>query len=60
MWAERVTGTALGEQLVGHGLATLAELEEVAGAWRAWAADPDGWISVPHGEHRDHDRLRVG
>ena len=50
MWAERVTGTALGEQLVGHGLATLAELEEVAGAWRAWAADPDGWISVPHGE----------
>jgi SAM-dependent methyltransferase len=50
MWAERVTGTALAEQLLRDGLATAGELEEVARAWRAWAADPDGWISVPHGE----------
>jgi hypothetical protein len=26
------------------------DLEEVAAAWRQWAADPDGWISVLHGE----------
>ena len=50
MWAERVTGTALAEQLLRDGLATPDELEEVARAWRDWAADPDGWISVPHGE----------
>ena len=50
MWAERVTGTALAEQLLRDRLATAAELEEVARSWRAWAADPDGWISVPHGE----------
>src|SRR3954447_3864254 len=50
MWADRVTGTALAEQLLRDGCATAAELEDVARAWRAWAADPDGWISVPHGE----------
>ena len=50
MWAERVAGTALGEQLLRDGLATAPELEEVADAWRDWAADPDGWICVPHGE----------
>jgi len=50
MWAERVTSSALAEQLLRDGHATAGELEEVAGAWRAWAADPDGWISVPHGE----------
>jgi SAM-dependent methyltransferase len=50
MWAERITGTALTEQLLLEGLATPDELEDVARAWRAWAADPDGWIAVPHGE----------
>jgi SAM-dependent methyltransferase len=50
MWAERVTGSALGDQLLRDGLATPAELSEVADAWRAWAADRDGWISIPHGE----------
>jgi SAM-dependent methyltransferase len=50
MWAERITGSALGEQLRRDGLATAAELEDVARAWQSWAADPDGWISVPHGE----------
>jgi len=38
------------EQLLREGRATTRELGEVAAAWREWAADPDGWISVPHGE----------
>ena len=50
MWADRVTGSALADQLLRDGLATHDELEDVAHAWQAWAADPDGWISVPHGE----------
>ena len=50
MWAERVTGSALGDQLLRDGYADEAELAEVADAWRAWASHPDGWISVPHGE----------
>ena len=27
-----------------------AELQEIAVAWREWAADGDGWFLVPHGE----------
>ena len=50
LWADRVTGTSLARQLVGQGLATEDELAEVADAWRVWAAHPDGWFSVLHGE----------
>lgn len=50
MWADRITSTALARQLVAEGRATEAELAEIADAWRAWAADPDGWFSVLHGE----------
>jgi SAM-dependent methyltransferase len=50
MWADRVTGSALGDQLLREGLATAADLADVAEAWRTWAAHPDGWISIPHGE----------
>ncbi len=50
MWADRITGSAIATQLVDSGLARRAELEELATAWREWAAHPDGWISVLHGE----------
>jgi hypothetical protein len=50
MWADRVTRSALAEQLVREERATRDELQGVADAWLAWAAHPDGWISVPHGE----------
>jgi SAM-dependent methyltransferase len=50
MWAERITGSALAEQLLGERRATRDDLDEIADAWRTWAADPDGWISIPHGE----------
>lgn len=50
MWAERITASALADQLLREGRASESELDVVAGAWRAWAADRDGWISIPHGE----------
>jgi SAM-dependent methyltransferase len=50
MWADRIVSSDIAAQLVRSGLATGGELEQIAAAWRAWAADPDGWFSVLHGE----------
>ncbi|MGA8245879.1 MAG: methyltransferase domain-containing protein [Nocardioides sp.] len=50
MWADRITGSALSDQLVAEGRASAEELREIADAWRAWAADPDGLIWIPHVE----------
>jgi hypothetical protein len=35
---------------VDYRLATEAELADVAGSWRQWAAEPDGVFVVVHGE----------
>jgi SAM-dependent methyltransferase len=50
MWADRILHSAVGRDLLAMGLATTAQLEEIAAAWRAWAAAPDGWLAVPNGE----------
>lgn len=50
MWADRIVNSAIARDLLRLGLATAAQLEEIAAAWRAWAADPDGFIAIPHGE----------
>jgi SAM-dependent methyltransferase len=50
LWADRVETTALGTRAVELGLATPAEITEIAAAWRAWAATPDAWFAVLHGE----------
>ncbi len=49
-WAERIVASAVADQLVGMGAATDTDLEGIAAGWREWAAHPDGWISVLHGE----------
>jgi ubiquinone/menaquinone biosynthesis C-methylase UbiE len=49
-WAERITRSAIATQLVADGLATAAELEDLAAGWRAWADERDGWFLIPHGE----------
>jgi hypothetical protein len=38
------------EQLLTSGLGTQEDIDAIAAAWREWAAHPDGWISVLHGE----------
>ena len=32
------------------GLATRDDLADLAAGWRAWAAAPNGWFAVLHGE----------
>jgi ubiquinone/menaquinone biosynthesis C-methylase UbiE len=50
LWADRIVGSSIAEQAVSRGLASREDLEEMAAAWRQWAADPDGWFTVLHGE----------
>jgi ubiquinone/menaquinone biosynthesis C-methylase UbiE len=50
LWATRVTASAFAEQAVAYGLASTAELEEMAAAWRTWSEQPDGWFALIHGE----------
>lgn len=50
LWADRVLASDLARQLVDGGLASTADLDGFAAAFRRWAAAPDGWFIVPHGE----------
>lgn len=50
MWADRIVHSRIARDLLELGLANAVQLEEISAAWRAWAADPDGWIAIPHGE----------
>jgi ubiquinone/menaquinone biosynthesis C-methylase UbiE len=52
LWAERVAapGSAFAAQAVDYGLAPASELEELATAWRDWAAADDAVLIIPHGE----------
>ena len=49
-WAERVTSSSFAVQARDGGLATDAQLAEIAHAWRAWSVAPQAWFSVLHGE----------
>jgi len=50
LWAERVVGGRFAEQATAAGLATPAELDQLAHAWRQWADQPDACFIIPHGE----------
>jgi SAM-dependent methyltransferase len=50
LWADRISISALADQLRADNLATTDELEAIAAAWRRWAIDPDAFFIVPHGE----------
>jgi SAM-dependent methyltransferase len=49
MWAERILRSDLARQLMAAGTPE-AELNRLSSGWRAWAAAPDGWFAVLHGE----------
>ena len=50
MWADRVVGSAFTEHVVEQEVASRADLERIAQAWRRWAAAGDGWFVLVHGE----------
>jgi SAM-dependent methyltransferase len=50
MWADRVQKSSFADQVLIAGRAHSAELAGISDAWRRWAAAPDGWLLVPHGE----------
>ncbi len=50
LWADRFTRSSLADQLLARGIADSADLEAFALAWRRWAAAPDAWFAVLHGE----------
>ena len=51
LWADRMTKSAIGDQAVELGIRDRAPSSTaMADAWRRWAAHPDGWFAVLHGE----------
>jgi 2-polyprenyl-3-methyl-5-hydroxy-6-metoxy-1,4-benzoquinol methylase len=50
LWADRMTESELGLRAVELGIVGTDELREIAAAWRRWAAHPDGWFGLLHGE----------
>ena len=50
LWAERVTSSPFADHTEREGFATDADRRRIADGWLAWAADPDGWLAIPHGE----------
>jgi SAM-dependent methyltransferase len=50
LWADRVVESAFADQAIAQGLSNPKELGGLADAWRRWAAAPDGWLAILHGE----------
>jgi SAM-dependent methyltransferase len=50
LWAVRTVASSYADRALDAGLATRADLEAIAAAWREWIEQPDGWFSVLHGE----------
>ena len=50
LWADRITSSAIAQQALREHRASAEELASIADAWRTWAAAPDGWFAVTHGE----------
>jgi Methylase involved in ubiquinone/menaquinone biosynthesis len=49
-WAERSVASDFARHAIELGITDRAGLERIAEGWREWAAAPDGWLLMPHGE----------
>ncbi len=50
LWADRVQQSSFADQALTYELADRKELGAIADAWQRWAAKPDGFFAVLHGE----------
>jgi 2-polyprenyl-3-methyl-5-hydroxy-6-metoxy-1,4-benzoquinol methylase len=50
MWADRILNSDIARSVVESGEALPSDLSRISAAWREWAAAPDGWLSLLHGE----------
>jgi ubiquinone/menaquinone biosynthesis C-methylase UbiE len=48
--ADRITGSAIAQQVLSASTSDAEELEKMAQAWRAWASTGTAWFAVLHGE----------
>jgi ubiquinone/menaquinone biosynthesis C-methylase UbiE len=49
MWADRILKSAMSDQARRAGVPE-ETLVSMSAAWQTWAAQPDGWIAILHGE----------
>ncbi|MFR9730419.1 methyltransferase domain-containing protein [Saccharopolyspora sp. MS10] len=52
LWADRVRESGFADQALARELATEAELDRMAAAWREWARSEAAWFAVLNGEIR--------
>ncbi len=50
LWTNRLLEARMGQDAVARGLASRAEIEEMAAGWRAWASAPHPFFAFLHGE----------
>ncbi len=50
LWAERIQKSTFSSQVLEHDLADQNLLDDLSSAFQRWAAQPDGFFLVPHGE----------
>jgi SAM-dependent methyltransferase len=50
LWADRALHSTYATRSLALGLADQATLERISEGWRRWAASPDGWFAILHGE----------
>jgi SAM-dependent methyltransferase len=50
LWADRVRASSFANQALDRGLATQETLDGISSAWHEWAAEPDAWFAMIHGE----------
>jgi SAM-dependent methyltransferase len=50
LWADRVLASSFAYQALDRGMATQDTLDGISRAWHEWAAEPDAWFAMLHGE----------